>query len=222
MAKAHVGRGRDPERRLAGQTRHPGAGRLPAGENPRRKSGMKPSETWCRVIQAADLQRLIRSVPDFPKPGILFRDITPLLADPAGLAFAVELMAQPFRGGSVDLVIGAESRGFIFGTALARELSVGFVPVRKPGKLPAAARRREYALEYGTDALEIHADAIRPGQNVLIVDDLLATGGTLSACCDLVRDAGGRIEAVVVLIELQDLAGRSRLGDVPVYSVIAY
>lgn len=183
---------------------------------------MRPAEAWNRVSQAADLKRLIRDIPDFPKPGILFRDITPLLADPSGLAMAVELMAQPFRDCRVDVVVAAESRGFIFGTAVANVLSRGFVPIRKPGKLPAKTRRREYELEYGTDALEIHEDAIQPGQKVLIVDDLLATGGTLAACCDLVRDADATIEAVAVLIELTELGGRTRLGDCPVFSVISY
>ncbi len=180
------------------------------------------NDPWRAASDAADLQRWIRAVPDFPRPGVLFRDITPLLADARGLAMAVELMAQPFRGKHLDLVVGAESRGFIFGTAVAKALSLGFVPVRKPGKLPRATRRCEYQLEYGTDALEIHADAIRAGQNVLIVDDLLATGGTLAACCDLVRQAGGRVEAVAVLIELAALDGRARLGDCPVFSVISY
>lgn len=179
-------------------------------------------DTWRAVSDAADLQRLIRAVPDFPKPGVLFRDITPLLSDPSGLAMAVELMAQPFRGKHLDAIIGAESRGFIFGTAVAKALSVGFVPVRKPGKLPCATRRCEYELEYGTDALEMHMDAIRPGDRVLIVDDLLATGGTLKACCRLVRDAGATIEAVAVLIELVSLGGRAHIGDVPVFSVISY
>jgi adenine phosphoribosyltransferase len=174
------------------------------------------------VSDAADLQRLIRAVPDFPKPGVLFRDITPLLADASGLAMAVELMAQPFRGKHIDLVVGAESRGFIFGTAVAKALSVGFVPVRKPGKLPRATRRCEYALEYGTDALEMHQDAIQPQQRVLVVDDLLATGGTLAACCQLVHAAGATIVAVAVLIELVSLDGRARLGDCPVFSVISY
>lgn len=187
-------------------------------------SYMEPTkkDPWRAVSDAADLQRLIRAVPDFPKPGVLFRDITPLLADPSGLAMAVELMAQPFRGKHIDLVVGAESRGFIFGTAVAKVLSVGFVPVRKPGKLPAATRRREYDLEYGRDALEMHTDALRPNQKVLVVDDLLASGGTLGACCALVRDAGAKIEAVAVLIELAELGGRARLGDVPVFSVISY
>ena len=183
---------------------------------------MAPTRIQHAVLETVDLRRLIRDVPDFPKPGVLFKDITPLLADAAGLAMAVELMVQPFRGKHVDLVVGVESRGFIFGTAAANALSVGFVPARKPGKLPAETRRHEYELEYGTDALEIHADAIRSGQKVLIVDDLLATGGTLAACGELVRDTGAAIEAVAVLIELMALGGRQRLRDYPVFSVISY
>lgn len=179
-------------------------------------------DSWRALSDAADLKRLIRDVPDFPKPGVLFRDITPLLADPSGLAMAVELMVQPFRAMHIDMVVGAESRGFIFGTAVAKLLSTGFIPVRKPGKLPSRTRRCEYALEYGTDALEMHVDALRPGQKVLVVDDLLATGGTLAACCGLVREAGARIQAVTVLIELTSLGGRTRLGNCPVYSVISY
>ena len=182
---------------------------------------MHVHDTWRAISDAADLKRLIRDVPDFPRPGVLFRDITPLLSDPSGLAMAVELMAQPFRAQHIDLVVGAESRGFIFGTAVANVLSAGFVPVRKPGKLPCTTRRCEYALEYGTDALEIHADALRPGDRVLVADDLLATGGTLAACCRLVRDAGAQIEAVAVLIELTSLGGRARV-DCPVFSVIQY
>jgi adenine phosphoribosyltransferase len=168
------------------------------------------------------LRALIRDVPDFPKPGILYKDITPLLADSAGLAMAVELMVQPFRALRVETVVGAESRGFIFGTAVAKALSAGFVPIRKPGKLPAATRRHEYKLEYGSDALEIHQDALAVGPEVLIVDDLLATGGTLAACCDLVRGVGGRIVGVAVLIELTDLGGRKRIGDQPLFSVLKY
>ncbi len=168
------------------------------------------------------LRRLIRDVPDFPKPGILFKDITPLLADPAGLALAVEFMVYPFRGRRIDMVVGAESRGFIFGTAVAKSLSAGFVPVRKPGKLPAEVHRHEYELEYGTDALEIHADALHPGQRVLIVDDLLATGGTLRACCELVRGLGAEICGVVVLIELEGLGGREQLAGETVFSVLRY
>lgn len=175
-----------------------------------------------QVPGVSGLRRLIRDVPDFPKPGILFKDITPLLGDPAGLALAVELMVQPFRGQPIDMVVAAESRGFIFGTAVAKTLSVGFVPIRKPGKLPAKVRRHEYELEYGTDALEIHQDALSPGQNVLIVDDLLATGGTLAACCKLVRGLGATVWAVVVLIELAGCEGRQRLKDERVVSVLTY
>lgn len=171
---------------------------------------------------AADLARLIADVPDFPKPGILFKDITPLLRDPAGLSLAVELLTQPFRDRHVDVVAGAESRGFIFGTAVARNLSAGFVPIRKPGRLPRATRRAEYALEYGVDALEIHADAIRRGDRVVLIDDLLATGGTMAACCQLVRELGGEILGVACLIELAALRGRERLGDVPVHSILRY
>src|SRR5438552_8160744 len=139
------------------------------------------------------LKPLIRDIPDFPKPGILFRDITPLLADPSGLALAIELMANPFRGKNIDLVVGAESRGFIFGTAVACCLSAGFVLVRKPGKLPHHKVAKTYDLEYGKDTLEMHADAIVKGQRVLIVDDVLATGGTMNACCDLIAGLGGHI-----------------------------
>lgn len=175
-----------------------------------------------QVPGMVELRRLIRDVPDFPKPGILFKDITPLLADSAGLALAVELMAQPFRGKHVDLIVGAESRGFIFGTAVAKALSAGFVPVRKPGKLPSVSHRFEYGLEYGTDALEIHTDAMKKGQRVVVVDDLLATGGTVSACCELVRKLGGDLLGVAVLIELTDLVGRRKLGNIPVLSVLQY
>ncbi len=175
------------------------------------------------VIQSAqDLDRLIRDVPDFPKKGVVFKDITPLLAHPAGLSLAVEYLTQPYRAAHVDTVVGAESRGFIFGTAVARNLSAGFVPIRKPGKLPSAKRSHTYALEYGTDTVEIHIDAIRPGQRVVLVDDLLATGGTMRACCDLVRELGGEIVGVAVLIELAFLNGREKLREYEVHSVIRY
>jgi len=181
----------------------------------------------------ADLRRLIRDVPDFPKPGILFKDITPLLADPAGLALAVEFMVQPFRGKHVDVVVAAESRGFIFGTAVANALSVGFVPIRKVGKLPARTRRHEYVLEYGTDVLEIHEDALRPGQQVLLVDDsldnrllvrafVLATGGTLLACCNLIGALHAHVMSIAVLIELTALDGRKLLERYEVTSVLKY
>lgn len=169
------------------------------------------------------LRELIRDVPDFPKPGVVFRDFTPLLADPAGLALAVELMANPFRGRGIELVIGAESRGFIFGTAIAQSLSAGFVPIRKQGKLPHSVDGVDYELEYGHDRLEIHSDALRRGQRVLLVDDLVATGGTLDACGQLIERAGGELAGISVLIELAALDGRSsleRFGELR--SVITY
>lgn len=170
-----------------------------------------------------ELTALIRDVADFPKPGIRFKDFTPLLADPRGLALAVELMANPFRGTRVDLVVGAESRGFIFGTAVAQALSAGFIPVRKPGKLPRSVNGVDYALEYGQDRLEIHSDALSPGQRVLLVDDLLATGGTLNACCRLVRAGGAQIAGITVLIELTDLRGREKFSEYgSVHSVLQY
>lgn len=168
------------------------------------------------------LKSLIRDVPDFPRSGILFRDITPLLANPSGLALAIELLANPYRSMRIDRVIGAESRGFIFGTAVACCLSAGFVPVRKPGKLPSARVSMSYDLEYGKDALEIHSDAVLRGQRVLIVDDLLATGGTMKACIDLVKQLGGQVIGAAVLIELADLHGRDRLGEIEVHSVLKY
>lgn len=168
------------------------------------------------------LDPLIRVIPDFPKPGILFRDITPLLADPSGLALAVELMANPYRKAHVDLVVGAESRGFIFGTAVAQALNAGFVPVRKPGKLPSQKKAMSYALEYGNDTLEMHADALSGDHRVLMVDDLLATGGTMKACCDLVSDLGGQIIGISVLIELKGLNGRDRVKPYDVAAVLKY
>src|SRR3954471_18493131 len=185
-------------------------------------SPLRRSSKLSLMIDAIDrLKRLIRDIPDFPKPGILFRDITPMLAHPSGLALAVELMANPFRGKYIDLVIGAESRGFIFGTAVACCLSAGFGLVRKPGKLPHKKISMTYELEYGQDTLEMHEDAIIKGQRVLIVDDLLATGGTMKACCDLVEKLGGTVAGIAVLIELADLNGRARLPG-NVHSVIRY
>ena len=168
------------------------------------------------------LKRLIREINDFPKPGILFRDITPLLADPSGIALAVELLANPFRGKNIDLVVGAESRGFIFGTAVACCLSAGFVLVRKPGKLPHKKVSMTYDLEYGTDTLEMHEDSIIKGQRVLIVDDLLATGGTMKACADLVEQIGGQVVGLATLIELFGLRGRDKLKGHEIHTVIQY
>jgi adenine phosphoribosyltransferase len=171
---------------------------------------------------AAELKDFIRDIPDFPKPGILFRDITPLLQDPAALSLAVEFMTHTFRSQHIDIVVGAESRGFIFGTAVARNLTAGFVPIRKPGKLPGPKISLSYELEYGLDTLEIHADSIKPGQRVLMVDDLLATGGTMRACCDLVEKLGGQIIGISFLIELLGLQGRERLSRWATYSVLSY
>ena len=154
------------------------------------------------------LKSKIRHVPDFPKPGILFYDITTLLRDPVGLTDAIEGMAEPFRDQQIELVVGIESRGFILGAPVADRLGVGFVPVRKPGKLPSSTVQQSYDLEYGSDALEIHDDAIQDGQRVLIVDDLLATGGTACAARDLVEKVGGRVVGLAFLVELQFLNGR--------------
>jgi len=167
-----------------------------------------------------DLERYIRDVPDFPREGIVFKDITPLLAEPAALDEAVRRLAEPFTGRGVDLVAAVESRGFIFGAAVARELGAGFVPLRKPGKLPRETVRKEYALEYGTDAIEIHADAVGAGARVLMVDDLLATGGTMAAACELVRELGGEVVAVAFLIELCFLKGREKLPGCEIHTLI--
>ncbi len=181
-----------------------------------------PTPTSPPTIDTGCLARLIREIPDFPKPGIIFKDITPLLADPDGLSLAVELMSQPFREAGVEMVVGAESRGFIFGTAVAQALRCGFVPIRKPGKLPAEKRSASYELEYGNDTLEMHTDALGPDHRVLMVDDLLATGGTMKACCDLVTEAGAEIIAISVLIELRFLNGRKRVTPHHVVSVLQY
>jgi len=165
---------------------------------------------------------LIRDIPDFPKPGIIFKDITPLLANPGGLSLAVEYLTQPFRQSHVDLVVGAESRGFIFGTAVAQSLSAGFVPIRKPGKLPFDTYSESYELEYGTDQVEVHCDAIKPGDRVLLIDDVLATGGTMAACCRLAEKLGGEIIGAAVLIELTFLDGRSKLNGRPLHSVLTF
>ena len=165
---------------------------------------------------------LIRDVPDFPRPGVLFKDITPLLADPQALRAATEALAAPYRNNRIDLVVGIEARGFIFGTAVAGLLDVGFVPIRKPGKLPWETRSVSYDLEYGRDTLEIHADAVTPGQRVLVVDDLLATGGTARAACDLLAGMGAEVVEVVVLIELEFREGRDKLAPFKVCSVLTF
>jgi adenine phosphoribosyltransferase len=169
-----------------------------------------------------DLKAKIRHVPDFPKPGILFYDITTLLQDAAGLRAAIDGIALPFTDKGIDLVVGVESRGFIFGSAVADRIGAGFSPVRKPGKLPSACIRATYDLEYGTDTLEIHADAVKRGQRVLIVDDLLATGGTARATTDLVKTLGGEVHALSFLIELVGLNGRGKLEGERVHSALQY
>jgi len=168
------------------------------------------------------LKKKIRHVPDFPKAGILFYDITTLLRDAAGFRTAIDSLIAPFKNSNVELVVGMESRGFIFGSVVADRLGAGFVPVRKTGKLPSKTRRATYALEYGTDALEIHDDAVQEGQRVLIVDDLLATGGTAKATLELVKGSGGAVVGLAFLIELIGLDGRSRLGGENVHAVLKY
>jgi len=168
------------------------------------------------------LKAKIRNVPDFPKPGILFYDITTLLGDPRGFRDTIDALAAPYMGEDIDTVVGIESRGFILGAAVANALGCGFVPIRKPGKLPSTTVRESYALEYGTDCLEMHDDAVASGSRVLIVDDVLATGGTAAAAVKLVRHLGGDLRALAVLIELNFLKGRSRLEDENVYSVLQY
>jgi len=168
------------------------------------------------------LRDTVRSVPDFPKPGIVFRDVTTLLKDPVALRSAAQHLAEPYRRDSVDMVVGVESRGFIFGALLAEELGAGFVPIRKKGKLPAATRSEEYALEYGSDTIEIHTDALTPGSKVLLHDDLLATGGTMKAAIGLVSSMGATIVGLSFLIELTFLGGAARLAPHRISSVITY
>lgn len=168
------------------------------------------------------LKTKIRNVPDFPKPGILFYDITTLLQDAVGFRAAIDSLALPFIDQGIDLVVGIESRGFIFGSAVADRIGAGFSPVRKPGKLPSKTAQISYALEYGTDSLEVHDDAVSQGQRVLIVDDLLATGGTAKATCDLVKQLGGEVYALAFLIELTFLPGRQKLEDERLHVVLQY
>jgi adenine phosphoribosyltransferase len=169
-----------------------------------------------------DLSAYIRDVPDFPKKGILFKDITPLLRAPEALQYAVEALAQPFRDQKVNRIAAIESRGFIFGSCVARLLGAGFIPIRKPGKLPWTTRRNEYVLEYGTDALEIHDDALGKDDRVVLIDDVLATGGTAAAASCLIRESGADLVGVAMVIELAFLNGRSKLNGVSVHSLITY
>ena len=169
-----------------------------------------------------ELKEKIRHVPDFPKAGILFYDITTLLQDPAGFRAANDALALPFKDQGIEVIVAIESRGFIFGAAVADRIGAGFAPVRKPGKLPSQRVRASYELEYGSDALEIHEDAIRPGQRVLIVDDLLATGGTARATTNLVKRLGGQVHGLAFLIELVALNGRSKLPGENIHTILQY
>jgi len=169
-----------------------------------------------------DLYRYVRDIPDFPKPGILFRDVTPLLSDPKALPAAIDALAAPFRNQGIDQVLGIESRGFVLGAPVAIALGAGFTLVRKKGKLPYETRSVTYDLEYGTDTVEMHTDAVGPGHRVLVVDDLIATGGTAGAAVRLARDAGATVVAAVFLIELTALGGRAKLGIDRVHTVLSY
>ena len=168
------------------------------------------------------IEPLIRAIPDFPIPGILFRDITPVLKDKQGFRAAVDLFVERFSGRGIDHVVGIEARGYIFGAPLAYAIGAGFIPVRKPGKLPHHKLSEEYALEYGTNSLEIHSDALAPGERVLVVDDLLATGGTAAATGRLLERLGARVEAFAFLVELADLNGRQALPGADVVAFVTY
>jgi len=169
-----------------------------------------------------DLKEKIREIPDFPKKGILFRDITTLLKDREGFSAVVEELFNRYQDKEIDIIAGIESRGFIFGSALSYRINKGFVPIRKPGKLPAETLSEEYSLEYGTDRIEMHVDAIKKGDRVLVIDDLLATGGTMEAACKLIEAAGGKVVECSFLIELADLNGRDKLEGQDVYSMMTY
>ena len=173
-------------------------------------------------MSSKDIENAIRDIPDFPKKGIVFKDITPVLSDINLLRKSIDMMIEPYMKQKIDVVVGIESRGFIFGTPIADKLDASFVLVRKPGKLPYKKEKVSYELEYGTDALEIHKDSIKEGQNVLIVDDLLATGGTAEATCNLISKLKGNISGFVVLIELEFLEGRKKLNQYNVHSIVKY
>lgn len=186
---------------------------------------MRPP-TWSPRIMpasaAVDIRKWIRDIPDFPKPGVLFKDITPLLAAPEAFRASIDQLEAHFRGRGIDAIAAAEARGFIFGAPLAIKMNAGFVPIRKPGKLPYATIAQEYALEYGHDRLEVHSDALGPGRRVLLLDDVLATGGTMGACRDLVKSTGAELVACAFVIELSFLGGRAKLEPTEVFSLVTY
>jgi len=173
-------------------------------------------------VKRSELQNFIRAIPDFPKAGILFRDITPLLKDPRAFAATVDLLADEFIGEDVDYVVAIEARGYVIGAPLAYKLGAGLIPVRKPGKLPYTTIKADYALEYGTNSLEVHSDALAQGNRVIVVDDLLATGGTASATKSLVERLGGEVIGAGFIIELAALGGRAKLGSTPVRTLLTY
>jgi adenine phosphoribosyltransferase len=174
------------------------------------------------TTQHAELSEYIRDIADWPKKGILFRDITPLLADSRAFPAAIDALCEPFRDAGVEYVAAVEARGFIFGAAVAARLNAGFIPIRKKGKLPYKTESVSYDLEYGTDTVEMHRDAVHPGAKVLMVDDLLATGGTMGAACHLIQKVGAEVVGIAFLIELTDLKGRQRLSDYTIHTVISY
>src|SRR6266545_1287848 len=196
--------------------------RPPSHPHPPHRSTIKPrlQSVKERPVTQTNLADLVRNIPDFPIPGIQFKDITTLLSDGAAFTQVVDTFAARYQDRGIDAIVGIESRGFIFSAPLAYRLGVGLVPVRKHGKLPAATYRVEYELEYGSNKLEIHRDALKPGARVVVIDDLLATGGTVAAACQLVEMAGGVVQEVAFLIELAFLNGRERLGNYPIYSMV--
>ncbi|MGY8768181.1 MAG: adenine phosphoribosyltransferase [Pirellulales bacterium] len=173
-------------------------------------------------MSAINLKDYIRDIPDFPKPGILFRDITPLLADPVAFGACIDMMAEKYADAGIDVIVAAEARGFIFAAPLALRLNCGFVPIRKPGKLPFDTHAFHYELEYGTDTLEMHIDGVEPGQKILMVDDLLATGGTVKACCNLVEKVGAKVASCCFLIDLVELEGSKLIEPIECYSLLQY
>jgi adenine phosphoribosyltransferase len=174
------------------------------------------------VLDTTSLDQLVRDIPDYPKPGVLFKDITPLLASSTGLALSIDALALPWLETKIDLVVGIEARGFIVATPVATRLNAGFVPVRKPGKLPGEVLSHTYDLEYGTDTLEMHLDAVQPGQRVLVVDDVLATGGTAAAAVHLLQECGAEVVGAAFLIELEFLGGRAKIEDLTTSAVLSY